>query len=282
MKVLFPVPFFLIMPYLIGLFVMGPVSAVFAEERVYSFGVVPQFEAHKLRRTWQPIINYLKKETGYRFKIKGSPTIGGFEEELMHGDFDFTYMNPLHLILSNKKVGYLPLVRDHGRSLYGVLVVKVDSGIDDVSQLAGKTVAFPAPRALGATILIKQELEDVYGIRTLSLYVKTHDSVYLNVLLGTTAAGGGVQQTLNRQPLKYRSALKVIHKTKEFPTHPIGVLATVPEYVVTAVTAALLKLGSSPGGMKLLEKIPIQKIGPAKLSDYQLLTKIGLERFYSK
>jgi phosphonate transport system substrate-binding protein len=280
MSFLSSVPSLLILSYLLGPFAMGLVSPVYAEERVYSFGVVPQFEAKKLRHTWQPIINYLKKETGYNFKIKGSPTIGGFEEELLRGEFDFAYMNPLHLILAHEKEGYLPLVRDIGKTLYGVLVVKKDGGITEVSQLDGKTIAFPAPRALGATILIKQELEDIYGIQISSVYAKTHDSVYLNVLLGKASAGGGVQQSLNRQTPEYKSALRVIYTTRKVPTHPIGVLPTVPGRVVTAVTAALLKLGKSPGGRKLLKEIPMGQIGPASLAEYELLKSKDLERFY--
>ena len=118
------------------------------QEKAYIFGIVPQFEAKKMRTIWQPIINYLKKETGYNFTIKGSPTISDFEIEYMQGDFDFAYMNPFHVILANESKGYIPLVRDVGETLHGVLVVKKDSGITDVSQLNGKTIAFPAPNAL--------------------------------------------------------------------------------------------------------------------------------------
>ncbi|HCY85953.1 MAG TPA: phosphate ABC transporter, partial [Desulfobacteraceae bacterium] len=118
----------------------------------FSVGVVPQFEARKLRRVWQPILNRLEAATGEKFKLVGSPTIPTFEAEFMDGDFDFAYMNPYHLILAHRKVGYRPLVRDVGRKLFGVLVVAENGGIKEVSDLAGKVIAFPAPNALGASL----------------------------------------------------------------------------------------------------------------------------------
>ncbi|MBT8122773.1 MAG: phosphate/phosphite/phosphonate ABC transporter substrate-binding protein [Gammaproteobacteria bacterium] len=44
-------------------------AAVFAAqatdaEKVYTFGVVPQFEQRKLLRIWRPILNELEQRTG--------------------------------------------------------------------------------------------------------------------------------------------------------------------------------------------------------------------------
>lgn len=251
-----------------------------AQEQVYTVGIVPQFEARKIRRIWQPIINYLKQETGYHFIIKGSPTIGEFEQELFRGEFDFAYMNPLHLVIGNKNEGYIPLLRDVDRTLQGILVVKKDSTIKNVNQLAGQTIAFPAPHALGASILIRQALEDQFNLEFKPRYAKSHDSVYLNVLLGKTRAGGGVLQTLDRQSPEYKAQLRVIYTTREVPSHPIAVLPTVPKEVAKAVQQALLKLGKSPEGKQLLRAIPIERIDTTSLNDYAPLKTMGLERFY--
>lgn len=248
----------------------------------YTFGVIPQFEAQKLRSIWQPIINYLKEELGYDLVIKGSPTIPDFENELFQGAFDFAYTNPYQITLINRSIGYYPIIKDVGRTLHGILVVKIDSGITEVSQLNGKTVAFPSPNALGASLLLRQELHDIFQLNFFPRYVKTHDSVYLNVLLNEVSAGGGVQKTLDRQATSFRAALKVIHKTKDVASHPITAHPRVPDEVVNAIKAALLKLGASTEGMKLLSKIPMKQVGLAKMSDYLPLQAMGLERFYAR
>ena len=251
-----------------------------AQDTTYTIGIVPQFEAKKLRGIWQPIINYLAQETGHQFRIEGSPSIPDFENQFLRGEFDFTYMNPLHMISAYENNSYAPLLRDIDKLLHGVLVVKADSSITKIAQLDGSIVAFPSPNALGASLLIRQELEDNYAIRIYPRYVKTHDSVYLNVLLGEAAAGGGVEKTLNRQPAQYQQALRIIHTTQGVAPHPIAAHPRVPAEVVESVKAALLKLGSNAEGKALLAKIPISRIGPATIQDYLPLKQLQLDRFY--
>jgi len=264
------------------LVLMSGTSNVAGSEHVFTVGVVPQFEARKLHSIWRPILDQLETRTGYQFKLKGSQTIPDFEKEFMQGGFDFAYMNPYHQIIANQKAGYIPLVRDFARELFGVLVVTKDSGISDPKSLNGKTVAFPAPNALGASLQMRQELHDVFGVTVKPKYVKTHDSVYLNVLLGEATAGGGVQKTLQRQEKEYQDNLKVIHTTTKVTPHPFAVLQSVQPEVRQRVQEALLALGQDEHGRLLLEKIPIRKIGAASLNDYSPLLQMGLERFYKQ
>lgn len=267
----------------LGLLVcVGMATTAYAvdSEHVYSVGVVPQFEARKLHGIWRPILDHIEQKTGYRFKLRGAPTIPEFEREFIAGKFDFAYMNPYHLVIANDKAGYVPLVRDHGRQLFGVLVVSKASGINDPAALNGKTVAFPAPNALGASLQMRQELKDKFGVTVDPKYVKTHDSVYLHVLLGEAVAGGGVQKTLGRQKPEYRQNLRIIHRTEKVSPHPLAALPAVPEAVRKRVTEALLELGRSKEGAALLKKIPMKQIGVAEMEDYAPLRTMGLERFY--
>jgi len=252
------------------------------EKTRFTIGVVPQFEARKLHAIWQPIIDELQERTGHRFIMSGSPTIPDFEQKFMSGTFDFAYMNPYHLVLANQTEGYMPLVRDKGRTLHGVLVVRKDSGIESAADLNGEVFAFPAPNALGASLQMRQEMSDKYQITVRPKYVKTHDSVYLNVVLGLAAAGGGVQKTLGRQSSDILNSLKVIHRTTDVAPHPLAVHPRVPEKVRRAVKEALIAMGSSEQGRKTLSRIPMKKIGVASMGDYEPLTNMGLERFYVK
>ncbi|WP_028581598.1 phosphate/phosphite/phosphonate ABC transporter substrate-binding protein [Desulfogranum japonicum] len=251
-------------------------------EQVFTVGIVPQFEARKLHSIWRPILDQVETRTGYQFRLIGSQTIPDFEIEFIQGKFDFAYMNPYHLVIANQKAGYIPLVRDVGRELFGILVVAKNSGINDPTELNGKTVVFPAPNALGASLQMRQELHDKFGVTVKPKYVKTHDSVYLNVLIGAAAAGGGVQKTLQSQKQKYQNNLKIIHTTTRVPPHPFAVLPGVPLEIQQRVQEAFLSLGKEEAGRILLEKVPIKKIGVASLDDYTPLLHMGLERYYKQ
>lgn len=247
---------------------------------VYTFGVVPQFETKRLHKIWKPILEQLEEKTGLKFELRGSPNIPEFEEELLAGHFDFAYMNPYHLVLANDKQGYLPLTRDHKKKLQGVLVVRKDSPIKDIKDLNNQLVAFPSPKALGASLLMRYELAELHQVQVKPVYVSTHDSVYLNVVLRQAAAGGGVGKTLSKQKDRVKDSLKVIYKTQEVNPHPIAVHPRIPAAVQQQVQKALLEMGQVPATQALLAKIPMPAMGTASIDDYDNLRKMDLMRFH--
>ena len=256
---------------------------LFAEEnQVYTIGIVPQFEIRHIRTIWNPILKEIEKKTGYKLNLIGSPTIPDFERGFNAGRFDFAYMNPYHILLAEKSQGYTPLVRDNGRKLLGILVVRKDSGINSIKDLNGKKIAFPAPNALGASLLMRANLHNDFNIDFTPVYVKTHSSVYLNVVLKQADAGGGVQKTLNQQKNIIKSELQIIHRTPEVSPHPLVVHPRVSQKVKENVKNAILHLGDNEIGKALLSKIPMKKVGEARMADYTPLKKYELEKFYVK
>jgi len=264
----------------LGVFLALAFVAESQAEEVYSVGVVPQFGARKIVKIWQPILDEVSRQAGIKLKLKTSSSIPEFEKQIFAGEFDFAYMNPYHAIVANEKQGYVPLLRDTGRDLYGIIVVKKDSPIKSVKELDGGIVAFPSPNALGAALLPRAEFVRKYNIKTDEIYVKSHSSVYLNVLLGKAIAGGGVQKTLSQQPEKIRSSLRVLYTTTKVSPHPISVHPRVNKAIQEKIKAAFLKMGEEVGGKKLLKGIPMKKIDEANLSDYDLLKTMGLEAFF--
>jgi phosphonate transport system substrate-binding protein len=246
----------------------------------YQFGVVPQFEPRHLASIWVPILKELEIRTGFRFTMTGSPRIPDFEVDFQQGRFDFAYMNPYHSLVAFESQGYEPLVRDGGRSLFGILVVPADSPITSVEVLEGKRVAFPAPNALGASLLMRADLETLHGVEVLPYFVKTHSSVYTDVLLGRAAAGGGVMATLNQQSEQAREALRILYRTREISPHPVTAHPRVPEEHREAVRRAFLDMGDTEAGRALLEKVPIREVTTASIGDYEAIGQWNLEEFF--
>lgn len=261
---------------------MFSLNAHAEKKQTYTIGIVPQFKIRHIRKIWNPIIKEIEKNTGYKLKLVGSPTIPDFEREFNAGRFDFAYMNPYHILLAKDSQGYIPLIRDNGRKLHGILVVRQDSGINSVKDLNGKKIAFPAPNALGASLLMRANLTNDYKVKFRPIYVKTHSSVYLNVIVKQTSAGGGVQKTLNQQRDNIKGALKILHRTPDVAPHPLAAHPRVPVEVREQIKNTFLSLGENAIGRSLLAKIPMKKVGDANMSDYTPLNKFNLEKFYVK
>lgn len=265
---------------LVFVLVLGLVAPVSAVEETIRFGVVPQFDARRIQAIWQPVLAALEKHSSLRFELVGSPSIPEFEKQFQAGDFDFAYMNPYHSLMAYKSHGYEPLVRDVHRTLFGIVVVREDSRLQSVQDLDGESVAFPAPNALGAALLPRAEFGEIYKINIQPRYVRSHTSVYLNVVTGQAAAGGGVYKTLQKQPESVRNALKIIYKTPQVAPHPVVVHPRVDKSIQEKVREAFMKLGSTPEGRKLVAEIPIKEIGVATREDYEPLNQMGLDKYY--
>jgi phosphonate transport system substrate-binding protein len=242
----------------------------------YTVGVVPQFETRRMFKVWQPILDALGKQTGDKFILEVPLTVPQFERELEKGRYDFIYANPYHVM----RVGtYDPLVRDSA-PLRGILVVRKDSPIHDLRQLNGKTLAVPSPNALGASLLLRADLEREYGVKVTMVNCRTHSSVYLNVLNELTDAGGGVQKTFNEQDPQVRDALRIIYTTRDMPSHPFAAQQRIPKAVREKVRKAFLELAATPSGKAMLDKVPMQNPVPASLDEYLVMRKWGLENYW--
>lgn len=245
----------------------------------YSFAVVPQFEQRKLFATWKPIVDALQQRTGLKLNLVATLSIGDFERELSRGKFDFVYANPYHIVREGSRQGYIPLVRDPS-PLRGILVVRKDSPITSPAELDGAEMAIPSYNALGASLLLRADLEQLFKVRIVPVNVMTHSSVYLEVANGLLPAGGGVEKTLHEQAPAVQQLLRVLYTTREMPSHPISAHPSVPIKVRLAVQNALLEMSRDPAGKRLLQHVPMSDIIPTSLADYAPMRKWGLEKYW--
>lgn len=275
-KMIYWLPLFLV--YFLLFLPMGLTKA----DEAYSFAVVPQFEPRKLASIWIPILDKLTKNTGVKFELSGSKNIPAFEQKLINGECDFAYMNPYHAMLAIKADKYVPLIRDGGRLLYGILVVNDKSPVTSVNDLDGKKIAFPAPNALGASLLMRADLDQIHHIKIKPLYVQTHSSAYLNVIIGETVAGGGVMSTFKNQSADIKNNLRILYKTRTIFPHPIASHKRIPLKLRHKVCQAFLDMNNTPEGKVLLREIPIKRVILTGAYDYIMLSDWNLEDYYVK
>ena len=261
---------------LLLLLLLASVRALAATPCNLLLGVVPQFEQRKLLEIWQPIMQGIEDSTGCHIQLSGSENIPDFEAKFAAGQFDIAYMNPYHAVVAHQTQGYEPVLRST-YSLQGVLVVARGSGIDNIEALQGKQVAFPSPNALGASLLMRAELQNLHNVRIEPRYVKTHPSVYLHVAKGLASAGGGIQRTLDEQPDSIRERLQVIYTTRLTPAHPLVIHPRVEGAVKTRLVNALLTLASQHPDY--FAAIPMQDPIRTDFSDYQPVADLHLEQF---
>ena len=235
-------------------------------------GVVPQQSPLKLLKVWKPIADHLSSQIGEKVTFKTEKSINKFEEILYNGGYDFAYMNPYHYIVANKRQGYVAEVRAT-KNIKGILVMKRKG---DLKRLQEKDVRylFPSPNAFAATLLTKHELVQKFNVDldTLdkALYVNSHDSVYKGVSRGVGDIGGGIERTFkNLSDTRIKENLKIIHTTKEYPSHPFAFKPSMDKEVKQRIINALLSMPD-----ELLKALSIQHLIKINDADYNSVKEL--------
>jgi phosphonate transport system substrate-binding protein len=251
-------------------------SAASAAEE-YTFGVVPQVSGSEIQKYWKPFLKELSSELNVTFKLRPYPSIPAFEEDLFKGGPDFAYMNPYHAVMAHKQ--YNPIIKDKAE-LVGCLVAAKSSGFKSVKDLDGKLIVFPSPNAFAASLYMRALLSEKENIRFSKKYVETHQNVYRSVALNMSAAGGGVQNTLDKDEPAVKDKLMVLYKTPGSASHPIGAHGRISAKFSSDVQKAILKLAADPKNRDMFKNIKMSNPVEADYKkDYLPLSQLGLEKY---
>lgn len=261
--------------YILTFFIITFAAVADADERAFTFGVVPQQSAGELARVWAPVLAYLSHETGYVLKFKTAKDIPTFEQRLGNSEYDFIYANPYHYVIFHTSNNYTVFAKEKNRKLRGIIVVQADSGYHNVWQLNGQVVAFPGPAAFAATLLPRKYLE-TKGVRVSPRYVASHDSVYQAVAQGFYPAGGGVERTFENLNPVMRDQLRILWRTPAFTSHAIAAHPRVPAAIVARLKTAMLHMADNPQGQAILKAINFTGIVTARDSEYDDIRALGL------
>lgn len=253
----------------IGAYVGLAAFASLALAQPYSVAIVPQQSATELARGWGPMLKYLSAKSGQQLVFHTAKDIPTFEARVAKGEYDFVYLSPYTYTAVSERAGgnYRAFAREKGIQLKGILVVRRDSAIQTLADLRGKTVAFPTPGAIGASLIPRAQLAG-QGIKIAPFYVSSHDSVYLAVARGIHPAGGGVERTLAAQAEGVRSSLRVLWTTPGYTPHPFAAHRRVPAAAVQALRKAMVAMQDDAAGKAVLAPLNFKGFQATTDADY--------------
>lgn len=262
-------------PLLLWAIVCSP-SAFAAPPNEISVGVVPQQAATALAKAWIPLLAEISQRSGVRLSFKTAPDIPTFEERMKRGEYDLAYMNPYHYTVFSKEAGYRAFAREKNRKLIGIIVVRKDDPRTTIGELAGKTVAFPAPAAFAASILPRAEFSRL-NIPINEQFVNSHDSVYRGVAQGSFAAGGGIKRTLEAIEPAIASQLRILSTTPAYVPHAFAAHPRVAAENLDKIVAAMRSLDQDEAGRRALEPLSFKGIEAGADKDWDEIRKLRID-----
>ncbi|WP_197491540.1 phosphate/phosphite/phosphonate ABC transporter substrate-binding protein [Methylomonas methanica] len=251
----------------------------------YVVGIHPLHNPQRLMEVYGPIIEYMNGNIpDARFKLEASRNYEEYEKKLYAGHFAFAMPNPYQSVQSLKH-GY----RVFGKmgdddDFRGIILVRKDSGINEVTDLKGKAVSYPAATALAATMMPQYYLH-THGIdinRDIeNRYVGSQESSIMNVLRGHVAAGATWPvpwKTFSAQNPELASELVVKWQTEPLLNNGWVVHKDIPDPIVNEFAHQLFSLQESEQGRMMLAQVPVSRFEPANDETYRPVIDF-LEKF---
>ncbi|MEW5902864.1 MAG: phosphate/phosphite/phosphonate ABC transporter substrate-binding protein [Pseudomonadota bacterium] len=251
----------------------------------YVVGIHPLHNPKRLVELYGPVIDHLNASIPQaHFRLEASRNYEDFDKKLFSGYFDFAMPNPYQTVRS-LKYGYHVFGKMGDDELFrGIILVRKDSGIAQVSDLKGKKVAYPSPSALAATLMPQYYLH-THGLNVNrdieNLYVGSQESVIMSVLRGHVAAGATWPvpwRTFSQEHPAEAAQLEVRWQTEMLPNNGWVVRQDVPLALTESVGRALVDLSDTAGGRATLTRLGITHFEAANDEIY-LPVRRYLERF---
>nr|WP_320113839.1 PhnD/SsuA/transferrin family substrate-binding protein [uncultured Desulfuromonas sp.] len=224
-------------------------SIAFCPHGVWSsslvFGVHPYLSSTELSARFTPLCDYLSTQLGQEVKLKIAVTFDALIDQLIAGKVDVAFMGSSNYVLLKQRCDHITLLgKLKGRQPYlrGALVVRHDSGIKTVAQLAGKRLAFVSPNSTmgyGVTTYVLVEAGIYAQDLAARQFLKNHENVAYAVLAGFFDAGS-VKQEIVMQPCF--KELRVLAPLPEVADHLFVAGPSVSPSLAKAVSQALLTL----------------------------------------
>lgn len=244
-------------------------------KKVYIFGVHPLHNPKRLFEVYQPLIDYINSNlTNVYLKLEASRNYAAYDEKLFSGYFDFSLPNPYQTVKSLEH-GYKVFGKmGDDENFRGIILVRKDSNIDDVKDLKGKTVSYPAPTALAATMLpqwylYKNGININKDIK--NNYVGSQESSIMNVYLKKSIAAATWPppwRAFIKQRPDVAKEVEIKWETTSLPNNGLVVKIGTPQDVIDKVSKILFELHNSKKGIEILKPMELSRFEKADESRY--------------
>ena len=246
----------------------------------YRFAVHPLHNPTRLFEVFNPLLEYLNNNTkDSHFILEASRDYATFDNKLKQKTVSFALPNPYQTLIALEHDYRVIAKMGDDINFKGIILVRKDSHIRKPKDLKGKSVSFPAPTALAATMLPQYYLH-THGLNInkdiTNKYVGSQESSIMNVFLGTTAAGATWPppwQALSNERPELKEQLKVIWETQSLPNNSIVARDDVPDTLAIQVQTLLADLHNTPEGKLILEKMYLSKYEIADNETYNSVKK---------
>jgi phosphonate transport system substrate-binding protein len=226
---------------------------------------VPSGDVQVILKGGKEIGQLLQKATGLHFKTSVATSYAAVIEAMGAGKVDIGWLATFSYVLAHDKYGVelLLVVQRFGSPFYrGQIMVRADSGIQDLAGLRGKRFAFVDPVSTSGhlypkTLLMSQGFDPEHFFKKI-VFVGSHNAVVLSIYKGEVDGGAaydGSRAAVAKVFPDVFDKVNVIAYTKEIPNDTVSVRKGLSGDLKMRIRDGLKKVSRSPQGSKVLKQL---------------------------
>ncbi len=259
--------------------------ALFKKKTLYIFGVHPLHNPSRLFQVYQPMIDYINEHLDEsELRLEASRNYAAYDKKLFSGYFHFALPNPYQTVISTQN-GYSVFGKmGDDENFRGIILVRKDSKVETVQDLKGKTVSYPAPTALAATMMPQWYLH-THGINInkdiTNSYVGSQESSIMNVYLKKSEAAATWPPPWNafiKERPEIADEVVIKWETTSLPNNGLVARKDIPKELVNKIGRIIFSLHTHDKGKKILQAMELSKYEAADNSVYNSV-RIFLKKF---
>jgi phosphonate transport system substrate-binding protein len=213
-------------------------------------------------------------------------------EQMAAGHFEAALLPPLAYVLAHDRYGVevaLKAVRRGSPTYRGEILARVDSGIDSLEDLRGRTFGFTDVSSTSGhlypkTLLINSGIDPETDLAEVTFVGSQHSAVVEAVLHGRIDAGAcfdDARTLLEETEPDVMESTKVIAYTPQIPADTVSLRADCVGPFYDRLVDALMALSREGENSALMRIYSIEELVPAEDSDYdpirQMVTTLNID-----
>ncbi len=234
-------------------------------------------------QTFTPLADYLSKKLGRPVNLESAPNFQSFWAGVKERRYDLVHFNQYHYVRAHKFYAYDVIAKNEERgssTISGALIVRVDRGINQVSDLKGRKILFGGGRMAMQSYIVASYLLQQAGLKRgdyLEEFASSPATAILSAHFGTASAAGSADINLHSPVIMDRidtRKMKVLAKYKPMAHLPWAVKREMPEVLRDQLRGEMVDLVNSEEGRRVLHTAELTALRSANDEDFDEHRKI--------
>lgn len=241
-------------------------------------GVFPRWNATETFSRLLPMAHALSENLACEVKLETTKDFPAFARAVAGGRYDIVHYNPIQHWRAHRRFGYRAILmneEDGERYLTGVIAVRKDSPVQQLSDLRGKTILFGGDRDAMVTYVATTALLRAAGLKPGDYdeqFALNPSQAILGLQHGRTDAATTAALLLTvpaLMPGLDREAVRIVARTSPLPQMAWAVKRGMSASLRSRVQSFLAGLDATPAGRAVLANAKLTRLWPANDADYR-------------